>query len=426
MAVLGWSVQQATGQTADELNNEVKTGQYVSKIDSLLVIIDASDTMNGLYKGKSKWNQAQDVLKLMNRTIPDIPITAALRKYADLGNYNDLNPTERLYGPARYSRPGFEEGLTKTKVAAGGSPLAMAINAASEDLGAVQGKIAVIIVSDGAFIPHAPAVQSAEALKKQFGDRLCIYTVLVGDNPEGSDLLKKIAAAGQCGLHTSADSIVSEAGMVEFVKTVFLSERPDSDGDGVPDDVDQCPNTPKGVKVDAAGCPLDSDGDGVPDYLDQCPGTPKGAAVDKKGCLLDSDGDGVPNSLDKCPNTPKGARVDERGCWAFLGTFLFGLNKSDLKPEVLPALNNAVNILRENPDLKVEIQGYTCNLGSAAYNQKLSEKRALSVYHYLVDRGIAKRRLSVKGYGLLNPAYSNDTEEGRAKNRRVEFSVSHQ
>lgn len=163
----------------------------------------------------------------------------------------------------------------------------MAINAASEDLGAVQGEIAVIIISDGANIPHASAVQSAEALKKQFGGRLCIYTVLVGDDSEGSDLLKKIAAAGQCGLHINADSIVSEAGMVDFVKTVFLSER------------------------------LDSDGDGVSDYLDECPGTPQGAAVDKKGCLLDSDGDGVPNSLDKCPDTPKGARVDERGCWAF-------------------------------------------------------------------------------------------------------------
>jgi OOP family OmpA-OmpF porin len=188
--------------------------------------------------------------------------------------------------------------------------------------------------------------------------------------------------------------------------------------------MDQCPNTPRGVKVDAAGCPLDSDADGVPDYMDECPGTPKDAAVDKKGCLLDSDGDGVPNSLDKCPDTPKGARVDERGCWAFLGTFLFGLNKSDLKPEVLPALDNAVKILRENPGLKVEIQGHTCNLGSAAYNQRLSEKRALSVYHYFVDSGISKRRLSVKGYGLANPAYSNETEEGRAKNRRVEFSVA--
>ncbi len=88
----------------------------------------------------------------------------------------------------------------------------------------------------------------------------------------------------------------------------------DSDNDGVPDGLDQCPNTPAGATVDARGCPHDSDGDGVPDGIDQCPGTPAGTIVDAKGCPLDSDGDGVPDGLDKCPNTPKGALVDSTGC----------------------------------------------------------------------------------------------------------------
>jgi len=88
----------------------------------------------------------------------------------------------------------------------------------------------------------------------------------------------------------------------------------DSDGDGVTDDLDQCPNTPQGTPVNSVGCPLDSDGDGVNDDLDQCPNTPKGAPVDKDGCPLDSDGDGVFDYLDQCPNTPKGAPVDKDGC----------------------------------------------------------------------------------------------------------------
>jgi len=88
----------------------------------------------------------------------------------------------------------------------------------------------------------------------------------------------------------------------------------DTDGDGVYDGLDQCPDTPKGAKVDARGCPLDSDGDGVYDGLDQCPNTPKGAVVDANGCPIDSDGDGVPDGLDKCPNTPAGAKVDADGC----------------------------------------------------------------------------------------------------------------
>lgn len=88
----------------------------------------------------------------------------------------------------------------------------------------------------------------------------------------------------------------------------------DSDGDGVCDGLDKCPDTPKGCKVDANGCPIDSDGDGVCDGLDQCANTPKGVKVDSKGCPLDADGDGVPDYLDKCPNTPKGCKVDANGC----------------------------------------------------------------------------------------------------------------
>jgi hypothetical protein len=88
----------------------------------------------------------------------------------------------------------------------------------------------------------------------------------------------------------------------------------DSDFDGVPDKDDLCPNTPRGVIVDATGCPMDSDGDGVPDGIDSCPNTPAGAMVDERGCPLDSDNDGVFDGLDQCPNTPAGVQVDERGC----------------------------------------------------------------------------------------------------------------
>jgi outer membrane protein OmpA-like peptidoglycan-associated protein len=88
----------------------------------------------------------------------------------------------------------------------------------------------------------------------------------------------------------------------------------DSDGDGVCDGVDQCPDTPKGAKVDAKGCPIDSDGDGVFDGLDKCPDTPKGCKVDSTGCSIDSDGDGVCDGLDQCPDTPRGLKVDSKGC----------------------------------------------------------------------------------------------------------------
>jgi outer membrane protein OmpA-like peptidoglycan-associated protein len=93
----------------------------------------------------------------------------------------------------------------------------------------------------------------------------------------------------------------------------------DSDSDGVADGLDRCPDTPSGVTVDAQGCPADSDGDGVADYLDKCPDTPSGVQVDtagdRAGCPADSDGDGVPDLQDRCPNTPTAARpVDANGC----------------------------------------------------------------------------------------------------------------
>ena len=88
----------------------------------------------------------------------------------------------------------------------------------------------------------------------------------------------------------------------------LLCEKPpgDSDGDGVTDDIDQCPDTPMGAHgmVDEQGCPLDSDGDGVPDYLDRCPDTPEGVKVDESGCPVDSDGDGFTDDVDLCPDEP--------------------------------------------------------------------------------------------------------------------------
>jgi outer membrane protein OmpA-like peptidoglycan-associated protein/opacity protein-like surface antigen len=88
----------------------------------------------------------------------------------------------------------------------------------------------------------------------------------------------------------------------------------DADKDGVFDGLDQCPNTPPKAIVDIAGCPLDTDKDGVYDGIDQCPNTPKGAIVDKTGCPTDADGDGVFDGIDKCPDTQKGCRVDATGC----------------------------------------------------------------------------------------------------------------
>ncbi|MBF0414519.1 MAG: OmpA family protein [Magnetococcales bacterium] len=181
-----------------------------------------------------------------------------------------------------------------------------------------------------------------------------------------------------------------------------------------------CPNTPKGVPVDAKGCPLDSDGDGVPDYLDKCPNTPRGVVVDKDGCPIDSDGDGVPDNRDKCPGTPKGAHVNEVGCWV-VENLHFDSDKATIKPVDFANLDSVIMVLNQNPTMNVEIQGHTDSTSNRKHNQALSEFRAEAVRQYFIAKGVSAKRLTTVGYGMDKPIADNSTPQGRAMNRRVQL-----
>ena len=201
----------------------------------------------------------------------------------------------------------------------------------------------------------------------------------------------------------------------------------DSDGDGVMDGDDQCPDTPKGVKVDANGCAVggDSDGDGVPDAEDKCPGTPAGAPVTAEGCPRDSDGDGVPYYKDKCMGTPKGAAVDQYGCPVkiVIDNVYFDFDEAMLKPRFKQVLGVVANELKSRPVKMVKIIGHTDSIGPAAYNQKLSERRAASVMNYLANQGVPSAKMMAEGRGESEPLADNSTASGRERNRRVEFQV---
>lgn len=206
-----------------------------------------------------------------------------------------------------------------------------------------------------------------------------------------------------------------------------VAADPDSDGDGVRDSMDACPNTPAGHKVDSRGCSLDSDGDGVVDADDQCPNTYRGATVDAKGCELDDDNDGVVNRLDDCPNTAAGVRVDVNGCEIKDVIDLPGVNFETNSDRLLPGaddvLRDAAATLQKYPELVVEVAGHTDSAGAADYNQGLSERRANTVRDYLINAGASEAGLSARGYGEANPIADNATAEGRASNRRVELRI---
>jgi OOP family OmpA-OmpF porin len=141
----------------------------------------------------------------------------------------------------------------------------------------------------------------------------------------------------------------------------------------------------------------------------------------------DLDGDGVPNERDKCPNTRKGAVVDLDGCEVeaviSLDGVHFAFDKSDLTPQAMSILDSAAALLDKHDRVLVEVAGHTDSIGTEAYNQGLSERRANSVKNYLVSKGVKASRLTAKGYGESQPVASNDTEAGRAENRRVELIV---
>lgn len=168
--------------------------------------------------------------------------------------------------------------------------------------------------------------------------------------------------------------------------------------------------------------PSDSDGDGVVDSLDQCPNTPQGVKVDEKGCPLDSDGDGVFDYLDKCPGTPKGVMVDNTGCpLSFTLNIEFDSDKAEIRPQYDAGLKKAADFIAEYPAPKILIAGYTDNQGDAQYNLQLSQRRAEAVRQYLIDHfNIDANKLVAKGYGDTQPIADNATEAGRQKNRRVE------
>ena len=167
----------------------------------------------------------------------------------------------------------------------------------------------------------------------------------------------------------------------------------DSDGDGVADKLDKCPNTEAGIKVDGSGCPLDVDADGIPDSKDACP-TVKGTAA-----------------LNGCPEFVGGAAIP----------IPFEFNSSVLKTSAYPILDKLSSDLKANSSTIVQLDGHASAEGTDEYNMSLSRDRANSVKTYLVNSGIAAGRIATTAYGESRPVASNATEAGRTQNRRVEF-----
>jgi len=345
---------------------------YVKKVDTFVVVLDASETMGDMYNGRRKIDLAKDIIAHMNQTIPPLDYRAGVVAFGS-GSCLDNKDAKVLYGMASYRRADLASGLDSLKCAGGISPMSEGINLSHASLLAANpGQTALIIVSDAVDIYTGGAVENAKKLKAVMGDKLCIYPIQVGRDAGGKKLMDELAKIGECGFAVNADDISSPTAMADYVKKVFLAPAP-----------------PKPAPV-AAAAPM----------------------------VKDSDGDGVPDDRDKCPNTPKGVKVNADGCWELKGVN-FDTDKAVIKDTRV--LDDAVVIMKANPTLTGEVRGFTDSTGSEAHNQRLSEARANAVRDYFIKQGVAPARVRAKGFGETNPVASNDTVEGRAMNRRVEL-----
>ncbi len=351
------------------LDSESQSVTYVPKIESFVIILDASASMQDKFtgtvnKGHSKFTVAKDILVRMNNTLPEIEIKSALVTFGH-GFLKPLDKTFVVYELTKHSRGLLENALNGATIPEGCSPAGNAIKDAKNLLLTSGGQNAVILVSDGEQLIGSP-LSKAQDLKEMYGDRVCLYTIHVGNTAEGKEELRDLVREAKCGFSVTADEIASSDNMADFVEKVFLT------------------------------------------------------AVPKQVSDIDSDGDGVYDKDDECPNTPKGAIVDSRGCWVVKG-ITFDYKKWDIKEAFNSNLSNIVDVLQNNPDMHVRIEGHTDNIGSMKYNIDLSQKRAQAVKNYLVEKGINESRVSVMGFGYQKPIAPNDTEEGRSLNRRAEI-----
>lgn len=354
---------------AEDLNNAIKSGQFIQKTQSLMVLQDSSSSMGETYlnarhfKG-SKLDVAQNLLNAFNLSIPQIELQAGLRSFG-FGPCTDWSSSVLNQAMTAYKQSEFQKTIAAVECASGGTPLAESLATSVQDLEKAPGNIALVVLSDGE--DESSPLVAVEELKMHYGERLCIYGVWVG-NPRdayGKANLQRIAQASECGFATSAEQIATPAGMKQFVQRVLLEP--------------------------ASKAP-------------------------------DDDQDGVENAKDKCPDTPKGAIVDADGCWTSRD-ILFDFDSKRIKKVFGPVLNNVVQIMQANPKLQITVEGHTDSTGSEAYNQKLSEQRAGAVKQTLIEQGVEAARLQDKGFGESKPVASNATREGRANNRRVVYQA---
>ena len=358
-AVAGCASNEPTYQPRAFSPVPIDSRAFVPAVDAFVILMDTSSSM--AENQNRHFFAAKDTVNAMNQTIPELGYQGALVTFGP-GCLLDKGLARIWYGPTTYSTAELGGALGKIKCAGGVTPLDRGLETSGKAPAAVSGKTAILVVSDFRDIDSKKSMKALKALNEKYGGRVCVHAVQIGEDKKGTKFRDSLGSATNCGSAVNASAIASPAAMSEYITKTLLMAAPSNDDDG----------------------------------------------------------DGVTNDLDRCPTTPPGARVNQVGCW-WLGdeNVLFDFDKAEIKSTFM--LDEAIKILRANPDINVEIQGHTDNVGDPDYNMGLSQRRADAVYTYMIDKGISSSRLRSKGYGDTRPHFSNESDEGRALNRRVEL-----
>jgi len=324
-------------------------------VDDFFLVADASQSMNA----EDKYPEAEALARSFARAMPDGDYNAGLLAFGG------ERPDWPVMPLAPYDRAAYTASVDGIHYLGGITPMATALLELHSDFRYRHDHAAVLVLSDGKET-YGDALEAVKALDTAYDGQVCIYTVHFGASSTGRTLLENLSQVTGCGSHWTADQLTTKADIEAAARQIFLGPAPEPE-------------------------------------------------------VLDSDGDGVLDPDDQCPNTPRGATVDARGCWV-LGDVLFDTDKSAIRPQYATLIEDVARVLEQNPDLRIRIEGHTDSRGSDDYNQALSERRAHSVRETLIELGIDANRLEAVGYGESQPAAPNTSAENMQMNRRVELT----
>jgi len=319
----------------------IDTSAYAPRVDSFVVVLDASSSMQEHFQEIPKLHAAQDLVASFNGAIPALGFEAGLVTFGkDCGSYFGGASATDKYGLSPFQAGDFETALGTIECGAGATPMSEGVDSARELLASEQGPTAVFIVSDFQWLDTAAVEASVAKLKAQHGANLCLHTIKVGDNTTGDALISSITEQAGCDSAASAGDLTSGAAMSAYVTETLMA------------------------------------------------------------------------SLQYEKHTVSAMA-------------LFDFDSADLREQGKAELHNLDELIKSQGMRvgDIDIIGHTDSMGSEEYNQGLSERRAQAVKDYMASEGIDAAIIDVSGKGESEPVASNDTDEGRAQNRRVEIHV---